>query len=408
MSSIDTDRPQEFKRFWPTVMTGWLGMGLGIGGLFLSTAGVFIDPLTHAFGWSRVQLSAWPLCMTAGLMLGMPIVGRLADVFGVRSVSLVSIFVFAACVTGFGFVGGSIWALYAVIFACAFLGVGTGGVLYSKAVVSRFRARRGLALGVIATGPSVATIFGPKLLQLIVDDEGWRFGIWFVAWAALIALPLAYFFLPPRDTGLAQGVSLRAYRLAGVARSPFFWILGTSFFLFGMASAGLGFHLIPYLSENGLTRSHAVEYAGLLGLASFVGRVVVGFALDRVSVLKFGALLFLVLCAGLMLFAGFRAQWALSGVLLVGLAYGGEFDFMPYCVAHFFGRKSFGALYAYFYWFASAGVASGPLLVGYVRGATGAYDSAFGLSAGLAFVGGGLILFAQRLTPAPSTASVDA
>ena len=92
----------------------------------------------------------------------------------------------------------------------------------------------------------------------------------------------------------------------------------------------------------------------------------------------------------------------------MGLAYGGEFDFMPYCVAHFFGRKSFGALYAYFYWFASAGVASEPLLVGYLQGVTGAYDSAYGLSAGLALAGGGLILFAQRLTPAASTPHANA
>jgi hypothetical protein len=35
----------------------------------------------------------------------------------------------------------------------------------------------------------------------------------------------------------------------------------------------------------------------------------------------------------------------------------------------------------------SSCVASGPLFVGYLRGITGAYDSPFGLSAGLALAG---------------------
>ncbi|HSZ07552.1 MAG TPA: MFS transporter [Steroidobacteraceae bacterium] len=375
-------------------------MGLGVGGLTASTIGVFVDPLSAALGWSRAQLSAWPLCMVIGAMISMPIVGRFVDAYGVRRVASVSIVVLTVCLASLGFIGGSVWTLYLAALSTALLGMGTSGLTYTKAVNSSFDAGRGLALGLIATGPAVATIVGPKLLQVAVDQYGWRAGFWFIAAAALIVLPAAYCLLPDdkgaRNTGAAHRPQTRDHDFR---MPPFFWIFGIAFFLFGVSSGGVAFHLVPFLSDNAISRAKAVEFAGLFGIASLTGRLVTGFVLDRFPPLKICALLFLTASSGLALFALFRVAQAALAVVLVGFAFGGEMDVMPYCTARFFGQKRYGEIYGYFTWFAAGGVSLGPLLLGYVREQSGTYDAGFLAAAALSFLATGLILFSQRFSP---------
>ena len=47
----------EFKRGWRILLASSVGIASGLSGLAFYTFGVFIVPLTEAFGWTRGQVS---------------------------------------------------------------------------------------------------------------------------------------------------------------------------------------------------------------------------------------------------------------------------------------------------------------------------------------------------------------
>ena len=85
--------PRVFYGWW-IVGTALVCMTVGVP-IVSYTFGNFIAPLHEAFGWSRGQVSLGPSLALLGVTLGQPLLGRLTDRFGAKTVIL-------PCAVGFG------------------------------------------------------------------------------------------------------------------------------------------------------------------------------------------------------------------------------------------------------------------------------------------------------------------
>ena len=147
-------------------------------------------------------------------------------------------------------------------------------------------------------------------------------------------------------------------------------------FLSSVAINGAVTHLAALLTDRGVPGGMAALAASVMGLTSFLGRLLTGLLLDRFFGPHVGFVLISSAAGGILLLA--NAQSAFTGMAaaaLIGLGLGGEADITPYLLTRYFGLRSFSTLYG-FTWtaYAIAG-AAGPIIMGMAFDTTGSYSS---------------------------------
>jgi cyanate permease len=251
------------------------------------------------------------------------------------------------------------------------------------------------------------------LTQYLIAEWGWR-----VAYALLgvlvwvIVLPCAGLLLHdrPEPYGLlpdgARPGTEQLNRLSGASltvaqawRTTNFWCLCTAFFLLSIAAHGFLIHLIPLLTDRGLSSQTAAFYVALLAVSSVVGRAVSGFLADKAQAAwsmgsKYIALVyFLGAAIGIVcLWGGEGTAAAALFAVFFGLSLGSEVDLFPYMVGRCFGLSAFAEIYGYTLAAFGLGGVLGPLVTGVIFDATGSYSVALGIFLVLVLVAAGLML----------------
>ena len=153
-----------------------------------------------------------------------------------------------------------------------------------------------------------------------------------------------------------------------------FWLIASAFFLMSVSVHGCLIHLVPMLTDRGVSAQSAALATSLLGGALLVGRVGAGYLLDRFFA-SYVAICFLCGAAlGIfMLWSGVVGGLAFGAAILLGLGLGGETDFMPYLVSRYFGLRAFGEIYGYILATWGLGGVIGPLVMGMGFDTTGSY-----------------------------------
>jgi MFS family permease len=180
-------------------------------------------------------------------------------------------------------------------------------------------------------------------------------------------------------------------------RSRAFRILIGTLFLSSVSMNGAITHLSPLLTDRGVPAGNAALAASLLGLASFVGRLITGFLLDRFFGPRVGACLCTIAASGILLLA--RAGSSVPGMaaaMLIGLGVGAEADLTPYLLTRYFGLRSFSTLYGFTWTAYAVAGAIGPVWMGKAFDATGSYASLLTLLAGTTLAAAGLLLWLPR------------
>jgi predicted MFS family arabinose efflux permease len=348
--------------------------------------------LAKAFGCSLTAVGAWSSFISVGGMISAPFVGRLADRFGVRPVVLVVIPCMAALLAGVGVLHGGVWLLWAVALAMGILGVASGAVTYGRAVSGWFVARRGAALGLMSAGVGLSAIFGPRVAQGTVDAWGWRAGFFFLAAATLAPLPLLVLWLyEPKDKIVTAAAPPEAgYTLREALRNPLFWLIGPASFLWLSCFGGV-FFLIPFLSFVGLSRAEAATDAGLLGITTIIGRITTGAIMDWLPAPYVCAFVFFMEGGAFAALGLFQAKYAVLAILAIGFAHGTENVGFSYCIARYFGMKSYSSIYGLLNLFSGVGLALAPVVFSSLKEITGTYRVPFLTSCGMAV--GAAVLF---------------
>ncbi len=380
---------------WLVVLAAYFGAMVSFGSLLVFTFSIFVKPLTGAFGWSRESVSAAFGFAALTVAVCSPPLGHLLDRFGARRIILPCMAIFGVTFASLGFLTPHLLHLYAVFVVLGIVGNGTTQMGYSRAVATWFDRRRGLAFALVMAGVGTGAMIFPPLAQKLIDGYGWRTAYVVLGSLVLIlGLPLTARFVRERPSHHAQThAALKGVTVAEGLRSRVFWILVATLFLSSVSVNGAITHLSPLLTDRGVSPSGAALAASLLGMASFVGRLLTGFLLDRFPGPRVGFAMCALAAGGILLLA--RAGAAFPGTvaaILIGLGVGAEADLTPYLLTRYFGLRAFSTLYG-FTWtaYAIAG-AIGPIWMGKVFDATGSYGSLLALLSGATLTAAVLLL----------------
>jgi predicted MFS family arabinose efflux permease len=182
-----------------------------------------------------------------------------------------------------------------------------------------------------------------------------------VVWAGLRSVKA------PRLARAASTTAMSAGSLQRIRRDSRFLLLVVIVCAFGLFIGSLIVNLMPMLVNGGIDSSYASRLAAILGAAGLLGRLVIGWLLDRISSVAIGTFLFLTAAvAALVLGAAVTPARALSAVLIFGLLTGAELDLMSFMTMQYFRIDSYGRTYGLLFSIYTAVSIVGPYLATYI------------------------------------------
>ena len=281
------------------------------------------------------------------------------------------------------------------------VGAGTAPIPYSNVISHWFDRKRGLALGVSMVGLGLGTFIMPSLAQVLIGSIGWRQAyVFFGLMVMIVAIPTVGLFLKetPQLLGLEpdgqifspdtpqaknkkeQNLGTGGLSFQQARQTSTFWLLIGVFFLMSASVHGCLIHLVPLLTDRGVSAQNAALATSLLGGALLFGRVGAGYLLDRFFAGIVSSCFFCGATLGLLLlWGGVSGSVAFVAAFLVGLGMGAEGDIIAYLVSRYFGLRAFGEIYGYTFAAFTFGGVIGPLLMGVGFDSTGSYQLVLGV-----------------------------
>jgi MFS transporter, OFA family, oxalate/formate antiporter len=402
----------EFGVGWKVLLAGFLGTMCGASPLPFNVLGFLFEPLNAEFGWNKQQVSIGITVFGITASLLAPVFGWLADRYGVRKVGIWSLIAFVITFSLPFFTSASLVMFYLFWFLIGLVGIGSTPVTWSRALSMWFVKNRGLALGIMLIGTSAAAFVVPQLAVWAIQNFGWRGMFPIVALLPLfVALPVALaFFREPRPEERPAAISTADGQVAGMTfgeaiRTRQFWLLWLSIFLIAAAYGGAHIHMPAIVKDHGLEAKDAAGIMGIVGTGLLVGRIGVGFLLDRIwgPAVAFPVLCLPAIACYLLMGTSTDTAFISLAAFLLGFAAGAESDLIAFLAARYFGMAHFGRIYGMLYMPFGLCSAISPLVYGIVRDRTGSYDPILSVAAVVFVAGGSLLLLLGRYPDTQST-----
>lgn len=388
---------------WVIVAAGGLLGCVAIGAMFALP--VFLAPMAAATGWSRTGISS---AMTIGFLamaLGSIGWGALADRFGPRLIVLTGSLVLALSLA----LASRAQSLvqFQLVFGLL-VGIATAAIFspMMATVTGWFDSHRSLAVSLVSAGMGMAPLTMSPLAAWLIARYDWRTAFLLIALVvAGVMVPVALFVQPapalaamPGDAAADPGARSEM-TVAQAARSPQFIILMLTNFCCCATHSGPIFHTVSYAIACGIPAMAAVSIYSLEGLAGLGGRVVFGVLGDR-----FGAKT--VLVAGLLVQAFGALGYFFVRQLgefyavaaLFGFTYAGVMPLYAVLIRENFPLRMMGTIIGGTVMAGSLGMATGPMLGGWIYDTYATYGWLYVASFG---IGIGAVLIAASFRPFP-------
>jgi len=403
------DERGEFAKGWKVLLAGVLGVMCGASPIPYNVIGFTIGPLREEFGWSQTE-AVLPITLFGVIASVLaPVFGWMADRFGVRPVALWSLFAFAlsfaaVALTPAGDPRTTLYVYYAFWAVIGLVGIGSTPVTWSRAVNLWFYKNRGLALGILLLGTSLAAMIIPRFAVEVIAAQGWRAMFAAVALFPLAALVVAFFlFREPTPEERPRAIESESGRLTGVTlgaalRDYRFWIIWLSIASIAVAFGGAFINMPTMLGLRGVDATSAASVMGILGIGIFAGRLITGALLDRFwqGFVAFPLLCLPAISAWILLGDSITFPLAATAGFLLGFAAGAESDLIAYLTGRYFGMANYGRIYGMLYMPFGLGSAASPVIYAQVFDRTGSYDPILTVAIGLFIAGGALLLLLGR------------
>jgi MFS family permease len=377
-----TGAAQEWRAYWYLPLVAGIGYTAPL--LYAYALGPFVEPLQEAFGWSRAQVMTGNAIANLPTVILLPLFGLLIERWGPRRVGLIGVTIMPL---GFGLLGTATgtdinwWMLWAFIAICVPF---VQASVWTSPVVARFAAGRGLAMAVALSIGALASGVMPLLATLLLTNFGWRQGFMGVGlvWFLLMFLPVLLFFRGPQDGSRAarQGNAAASDALPGLTlpealrRFSFYKLLFAAI-TFSLVVVTMTIHAVPMLKGLGASPLQAASTVALFGLFSIVGRLGMGWLVDRYpSHIVSAAYYLLPIPAYLLLItSGTSPTVQMVAVAMMGLGGGGQVGAVAYLITRHFGLKRFASLTSVLFSLVALGSAIGPVSAGAVFDHAGSY-----------------------------------
>ena len=364
---------------WKIVLAGFFGVMVSFAAVVPYTFGLFLKPLSAAFGWHREAVSAGFSIAALTVAAASPGLGFLLDRFGPRRIILPCILVFSLAYASLALLTPHLIHFYLAFFLIGLVGNGTAYLGYSRAISTWFDRRRGLALSIMLAGGACGAMFLPVIAQAAITHFGWRDAYILLGILALIlGFPLTAWFIREQpvarqnaDASVAVGNSVRE-----ALSSRIFWVIAATVCLYAISVNGAIAHLSALLTDRGVSSQGASYSVAIIGATGLIGRVLTGIFLDRFFGPRVSQIMLLMTVTGIVLLSVAHTLTAgLIAASLIGFSMGSEGDITPYLLSRYFGLKRLSTLYALTWTAYAVGGATGPLVVGRIFDSLGSYHA---------------------------------
>ena len=366
---------------------------------------VMFKPMIADFGWNRSALSlAFFLHMTV-FAFTIAVAGRFYDRYGPKWVILL-----ATLFLAFGYTLIStvtvLWQFYFYYGILAAIGLGGTSVPLMATITTKwFEKKRGLAVSISLGGNCLGQFALVPLFTLFALHFGWRTSFFLIGVIMLVvntALALLVIRGDPKHLGYTpygsekeettrKPVSLDLQgddmSLKEAMHTPSFWFFLAFMFVCGCGDFLVSTHLIPYVTDLGISPSTGGNMLAWFGFMSLVGILIAGPASDRIGckipivltfLLRVLAFLFILRYQSLVSFYVFS--------LVFGLTFFVTAPLTPILVSRLYGVSHIGYIAGFLTTLHHIGGGFWAYVGGWVFDQTGSYRLAFILSAVISLI----------------------
>jgi len=256
--------------------------------------------------------------------------------------------------------------------------------------------------GIVISGLTLGQMIGPPVISRLIAEYQWRQSYMILGITAFIIVVSAAQFLkrsPGTVENFADDVSekqpvtgnnvSRDFSLKDAIHTVQFWLVAIVFFCFGYIAYGMTLHIVPHITELGISDISAANVLAVNGGVGIVGNFVLGGLVgDRIGNRKALIIGFILSTAALLWLVPVRELWMFYLFAVVfGLGLGSMGTSESPLVARLFGLTSHGLIYGVMGLGFTAGGAVGPVMIGYICDVTGSYQPAFMVCAALGIIG---------------------
>lgn len=352
-----------------------------IGGIGLWSSVVVLPSIEVEFGVDRGSASLPYFATMLGLAIGGIAIGRLSDRFGIMP-----LLIFSSIMLGSGYVVSahvtSYWQFILVqALMIGMLGAsGSFGPLVAD-ISLWFKRRRGIAVGIVASGNYLAGAIWPPILEQMIEAVGWRqthMTVGFFCTAAM--LPLCFILRRRSNAVRDSSPENSPHEMISTGLSP--KALQALLILAGLgcciAMSMPQVHIIAYCLDLGYGTAKGAEILSVMLALGIVSRLVSGWIADHIGGVGTLILGSMLQCLALLLylpFDGLAPLYIVSAIF--GLSQGGIVPSYALIVRQYFPAKEAGARVSLVLMATVVGMALGGWMSGKIYDLTGSYQAAF-------------------------------
>ena len=386
-------RPLDHKRLLLIVASVWL-LAVSAGGMYLVV--VALKPLAGEFGWPRAVPSFAYSAQFIGSGFGGLLMGYLLDRFGFAIPALVGAVmvstgaIFVSTIDPTSGLSGVIDPKYQLYLSYGIqFGLAGQGCLVAPGLanIARFfERRRGLAVGIVASGQSLAGIVWPPIFGYVLAEFSWReMFLWYGIFAGCAMLPAVWLVRPrpPEMQAARVGKVGRAATPAGeIAPLPpatMQWILCAAITGCCVAMALPLAHMVALVTDLNFSIAEGAQALSLILVAAFLSRIfMVGLLADRFGGLTALLAFSILQTATLGLLVAVEQLWSIYLMaILFGIGYGGIFPVYTVIVREHIPHREVGRRNGMVFLFGACAMGLGSWMGGYLHDLTGAYTLPF-------------------------------
>lgn len=361
-----SSRSAELRSHWGLLLSCVMGLLLGtpfIPYLLSPLAVLFVKE----YGWTLPDVIRLLAFQSAGMTLGLPVAGMLADRVAPRPLILATTATLAVLAMGIPVAARHGYlSLGVLFFVLGFLAAGLSGLYFARVVGAVFDSARGFALGATLSGAGLAGFVAPLYAHSIAA----RFDLAAVFFGAgslmlLVSLPVIAIGLAraPHPTGVGTAtVTARGMSFREAMRDRRLYLMLAPLLAFGLVVSSLLISIVPALLDRGVTAGTAAVVASLYGVATVAGRLGSGWLLDRFRPAPVGVGIFSIAAVGTLGFQTAGAPGAVVATLAAGIVNGAEIDLLSYMTVRYFGIRHYGRIFGFGYAFYMGASILGPFL----------------------------------------------
>jgi sugar phosphate permease len=261
-----------------------------------------------------------------------------------------------------------------------------------------------LATGVLMAGVGSAGLLVP-LVTRVVDTIGWQMAMMILGLVVILVVsPLSFIirshpenraYSPAPEPVLEEQKFQVQHNenevgIKQALKNRVFWHIAIAYTFHFLVGLAVVTNIMPYLSTIGITRNTASFLVSALAIGDIIGRLLFGWAgqrLDRRYTAASGTAL---VTLSLLLFTCVMpvAGWViLPAVIIVGAGFGGTVTVHSVLLRDYFGTGKLGSIIGFSVGITRIGVMIGPPLASWIFERFNSYDIAWLVLAGMAFIG---------------------